>query len=209
MNKLVSILLLSVLPLLASARTIGDFFVSETGNVFALLEQSDRMDMVDYYKSGKKMKVSNVMDGQSSIDTLTTDFMKMKLSDAHEVAMWMYPSGKSDTLLVVIETFQLEVPDSKIRVFDSNWNEKELKSVFKMPKMEDFLDKKLSKEQKNEALSYVEFPLLKLEFTADGGIKATPTLLKTLGIDERKKLEPCLLDSLQYRFEKSKFKLVK
>ena len=65
MNKLVSILLLSVLPLLASARTIGDFFVSETGNVFALLEQSDRMDMVDYYKSGKKMKVSNVMDGQS------------------------------------------------------------------------------------------------------------------------------------------------
>lgn len=148
------------------------------------------MDMVDYYKSGKKMKVSNVMDGQSSIDTLTTDFLKMKLSDAHEVAMRMYPSGKSDTLLVVIETFQLEVPDSKIRVFDSNWNEKELKSVFKMPKMEDFLDKKLSKEQKNEALSYVEFPLLKLEFTADGGIKATPTLLKTLGIDERKNWSP-------------------
>lgn len=209
MNKLVSILLFSVLPLLASARTIGDFFVSETGNVFTLLEQSDRMDMVDYYESGQKVNVSNVMDGKSSIDTLTTDFMKVKIADAHEVAMRLYPEGKSDTLIVVIETFKVEVPDSKIRVFDTNWNELELKSVFKMPQMEDFLVKNLNKNQKKEALSYVEFPLVKLEFAADGGITATSTVLETLGKDEQEKLKPCLLDSLHYRYAGNKFKLVK
>ena len=105
MKHLLSILCLSLalLPLTGMARTISDFFASEPGNIFPLLTRTSRLDMVDYYNSGKTVAIANNLEGESSLLQLDSAYLKVQTSKNRVVEMRMRTAGK-DTVITVIET---------------------------------------------------------------------------------------------------------
>lgn len=204
MNR-VALLLLAVASVAQSAASgIGDFFVSEPDSLFVVIDSATRMDMVDYYNSGKKIDADNRLNGKSRIEELSDSYMKLKLSDSAEIEMRMEVSG-SDTLIVVSKTLLSPAPDSDVMVFDRHWNRLETRSVIDLPGLDDFITGVSGKEKK-ELLSLVEFPLIMVNFDADGNIVASVSLSDYMIKENYDKLKPYLKQRIVYRWNGKKYK---
>ncbi len=203
MNR-VALLLLAVASVAQSAASgIGDFFVSEPDSLFVVIDRATRMDMVDYYNSGKKIDADNRLNGKSRIEELSDSYMKLKLSDSAEIEMRMEVSG-SDTLIVVSKTLLSPAPDSDVMVFDRHWNRLETRSVIDLPGLDDFITGVSGKEKK-ELLSLVEFPLIMVNFDADGNIVASVSLSDYMIKENYDKLKPYLKQRIVYRWNGKKY----
>ncbi|MBR1881739.1 MAG: DUF3256 family protein, partial [Muribaculaceae bacterium] len=67
-------LLLACLLFLAQApqaRTVRDFFASEPGDVFMLIQPNMRLDLMDYYDSGQRVFATNNLGNGTQLDTIT------------------------------------------------------------------------------------------------------------------------------------------
>ena len=212
MKRFLSILCLSLalLPLTLTARTIADFFASEPGNIFPLLTRTNRLDMMDYHKSGQTVAISNNLTGDSKLLELDSTYIKVQTSDAKVVEMLMRTAGK-DTVITVIETVMTPVPDSRLSQWNSHWQRYISDRLFAMPAIDDFFVKKMPQELRADLQDAMIFPLIRLTFTGENHdtIEASHGLEQFLASNEYQRFAAYLKPSLKYRFNGLKIKPVK
>ena len=212
MKRFLSILCLSLalLPLTVTARTIADFFASEPGNIFPLLTRTNRLDMMDYHKSGQTVAISNNLTGDSKLLELDSTYIKVQTSDAKVVEMQMRTAGK-DTVITVIETVMTPVPDSRLTQWNSHWQRYISDRLFAMPAIDDFFVKKMPQELRADLQDAMIFPLIRLTFTGENHdtIEASHGLEKFLASNEYQRFAAYLRPTLKYRFNGLKIKLAK
>ena len=212
MKRLLSILCLSLalLPLTGMARTISDFFASEPGNIFPLLTRTGRLDMVDYYNSGKTVAIANNLEGESSLLQLDSAYLKVQTSKNRIVEMRMRTAGK-DTVITVIETVLTPVPDSRLTQWNVHWQRYTSDKLFKMPGIDDFIVKKMSPEKRADFEAVTIFPLVQLTFKGENHdiIEATHGLEQFLAPVEYKRFAEHFKPSISYQFNGLKIKPVK
>ena len=212
MKRFLSILCLSLafLPLTVTARTIADFFASEPGNIFPLLTRTNRLDMVDYHKSGQTVAISNNLTGDSKLLELDSTYIKVQTSDAKVVEMLMRTAGK-DTVITVIETVMTPVPDSRLSQWNSHWQRYISDRLFAMPVVDDFFVKKMPQELRADLQDAMIFPLIRLNFTGKNHdtIEASHGLEQFLASNEYQRFSAYLKPSLKYRFNGLKIKPAK
>ena len=212
MKRFLSILCLSLalLPLTLTARTIADFFASEPGNIFPLLTRTNRLDMMDYHKSGQTVAISNNLTGDSKLLELDNTYIKVQTSDAKVVEMLMRTAGK-DTVITVIETVMTPVPDSHLSQWNSHWQRYISDRLFAMPAIDDFFVKKMPQELRADLQDAMIFPLIRLTFTGENHdtIEASHGLEKFLATNEYQRFAAYLRPTLKYRFNGLKIKLAK
>jgi hypothetical protein len=212
MKRFLSILCLSLalLPLTLTARTIADFFASEPGNIFPLLTRTNRLDMMDYHKSGQTVAISNNLTGDSKLLELDSTYIKVQTSDAKVVEMQMRTAGK-DTVITVIETVMTPVPDSRLTQWNSHWQRYISDRLFAMPAIDDFFVKKMPQELRADLQDAMIFPLIRLTFTGENHdtIEASHGLEKFLATNEYQRFAAYLRPTLKYRFNGLKIKLAK
>ncbi len=207
MKRVALILAFAALCMGVRSASLSDFFVSEPDSLFAIIDKSDRMDMVDYYHSGKKIEVANRLGGRSQIEDLSERYMKVKLSESATVELGMFVSN-ADTLLVAVSTVKAPAADSHLMVFDKYWIPLDAGKYFQMPGVADFLVG-VSGKKKQELVSAVEFPLVSLSLGVDGSLEARPTLSDYMAEEAYGKLKPYLADRLVYQWDGKKFRLKK
>ena len=212
MKRFLSILCLSLalLPLTLTARTIADFFASEPGNIFPLLTRTNRLDMMDYHKSGQTVAISNNLTGDSKLLELDSTYIKVQTSDAKVVEMQMRTAGK-DTVITVIETVMTPVPDSRLTQWNSHWQRYISDRLFAMPAIDDFFVKKMPQELRADLQDAMIFPLIRLTFTGENHdtIEASHGLEQFLASNEYQRFAAYLRPTLKYRFNGLKIKLAK
>ena len=212
MKRFLSILCLSLalLPLTLTARTIADFFASEPGNIFPLLTRTNRLDMMDYHKSGQTVAISNNLTGDSKLLELDSTYIKVQTSDAKVVEMLMRTAGK-DTVITVIETVMTPVPDSRLSQWNSHWQRYISDRLFAMPVIDDFFVKKMPQELRADLQDAMIFPLIRLTFTGESHdtIEASHGLEQFLASNEYQRFSAYLKPSLKYRFNGLKIKPAK
>ena len=212
MKRFLSILCLSLalLPLTLTARTIADFFASEPGNIFPLLTRTNRLDMMDYHKSGQTVAISNNLTGDSKLLELDSTYIKVQTSDAKVVEMLMRTTGK-DTVITVIETVMTPVPDSRLSQWNSHWQRYISDRLFAMPVIDDFFVKKMPQELRADLQDAMIFPLIRLTFTGENHdtIEASHGLEQFLASNEYQRFSAYLKPSLKYRFNGLKIKPAK
>jgi hypothetical protein len=212
MKRLLSILCLSLalLPLTGMARTISDFFASEPGNIFPLLTRTSRLDMVDYYNSGKTVAIANNLEGESSLLQLDSAYLKVQTSKNRIVEMRMRTAGK-DTVITVIETVMTPVPDSRLTQWNVHWQRFTSDKLFAMPGIDDFIIKKMPHDLRADLQDAMIFPLVQLTFKGEGHdiIEATHGLEQFLAKEEYQRYSSYLKPSISYRFNGLKIKPVK
>ena len=213
MKRLLVIIALSMalLPLDGAARIIADFFASEPGNVFPLLTRTNRLDLVDYYNSGQTVAVPNNLGGTSQLEALDSAYLKLQTSGSKVVEMRMLTTGSRDTVMVVIETVLTPVPDSKLTLWNSQWQMLRTDKHFKMPGIDDFIVKKMPRELRADLQDAMIFPLIQLTFKGDRRlqVEATHGLEQFLAPSEFKRFAPYLKPSITYRMSGTKIKPVK
>lgn len=212
MKRLLSILCLSLalLPLTGMARTISDFFASEPGNIFPLLTRTGRLDMVDYYNSGKTVAIANNLEGESSLLQLDSAYLKVQTSKNRIVEMRMRTTGK-DTVITVIETVMTPVPDSRLTQWNVHWQRFTSDKLFAMPGIDDFIIRKMPHDLRADLQDAMIFPLIQLTFKGEGHdiIEATHGLEQFLAKEEYQRYSSYLKPSISYRFNGLKIKPVK
>lgn len=212
MRHLLSILCLSLalLPLTGMARTISDFFASEPGNIFPLLTRTSRLDMVDYYNSGKTVAIANNLEGESSLLQLDSAYLKVQTSKNRIVEMRMRTAGK-DTVITVIETVMTPVPDSRLTQWNVHWQRFTNDKLFAMPGIDDFIIRKMPHDLRADLQDAMVFPLIQLTFKGEGHdiIEAAHGLEKFLAKEEYQRYSSYLKPSISYRFNGLKIKPVK
>ncbi|MBQ1485149.1 MAG: DUF3256 family protein [Muribaculaceae bacterium] len=212
MKRLLSILCLSLalLPLTGMARTISDFFASEPGNIFPLLTRTGRLDMVDYYNSGKTVAIANNLEGESSLLQLDSAYLKVQTSKNRIVEMRMRTAGK-DTVITVIETVMTPVPDSRLTQWNVHWQRFTSDKLFAMPGIDDFIIRKMPHDLRADLQDAMIFPLVQLTFKGEGHdiIEAAHGLEQFLAKEEYQRYSSYLKPSISYRFNGLKIKPVK
>jgi hypothetical protein len=212
MKHLLSILCLSLalLPLTGMARTISDFFASEPGNIFPLLTRTGRLDMVDYYNSGKTVAIANNLEGESSLLQLDSAYLKVQTSKNRIVEMRMRTAGK-DTVITVIETVMTPVPDSRLTQWNVHWQRFTSDKLFAMPGIDDFIIRKMPHDLRADLQDAMIFPLIQLTFKGEGHdiIEAAHGLEQFLAKEEYQRYSSYLKPSISYRFNGLKIKPVK
>ena len=212
MRRFFSIVVLSValLPLTGFARTVADVFATEPGNIFPLLTRTNRLDMVDYFRSGTIMAIPNNLAGESLLLELDSTYLKVQTSESRIVEMLMRTAGK-DTVITVIETVMTPVPDSRLTQWNVHWQRYTSDKLFSMPTIDDFIVKKMSQELRADLQEAMIFPLVRLAFKGEKHdvIEATHGLDRFLAASEYKRFADYLKPSLSYRFNGLKIKPVK
>ena len=208
MRTAVSILMLAVSVCQMAASVISDFFISEPDSLFTVIDRTTRMDMIDYYRSGKKIDADNRLDGKSRIEELTDSYMKIKLSESAEIEMKIEISGSSDTLIVVSKTLFEPAPDSKVMIFDRSWNPLDSKKYIALPEVGDFITG-VSGKYKNGLLSLVEYPLVRFVFDSNGNLVASTEFSGVMIKENYDKLKPYLKDKIVYCWTGKKYKELK
>ncbi len=182
--------------------SVSDYFLFS--NEFDVIDQTNRMDMLDYYASGKKKQMPSRLGGKVSIDSIAGNhYMKVITSDASETEVRMYTLKSGDKFFSIINRVNLPATDSRLR-FDLA---DEAKIFPTQPTTEDFLNG--NKKQKAEIAEKVDFPLIDYTFLPNGDIEARLTLSKYISREDSAVVMPRVKDKIVYHWNGKSFSQAK
>lgn len=204
---LLTALAIALLHFGAQALTPSQAFVNAPLEIFPTLDRTTRLDMMDYFKGGFATESKNSLGGGSAITSMSDTDINIKLTDASSAQLFLLPAG-NDTLVAVITTVLTPVPDSKLTIYNRQW-QAVTASAFSKPVLRNWLTPQGRKNEKNVSDAV---PFLLITYAID---PATMTLTLSNGTrqflspDIYDSLEPYLLNSLKYSWNGKRFVLQK
>lgn len=124
MMKSIKMLLMSAVLLslsaTGSAQTMEQWWLNMPDTLFSYINKSKRIEAMDYRNMGLKLDVTNLLKGSTLVDTLTNDYIEVKLNEAALLQMSLLPKD-SDTVVCVVSTFYGPEAESQICYYDRTW----------------------------------------------------------------------------------------
>lgn len=145
----------------------ADLFTSAPQNVFPLLDQNTRLDMVDYYKNGMSTPSQNSLDGRSLITEMTPASLTVKMTDSSAMQI-MELKGSKGTVVALISTVATPGLDSNIKFFDSDWKPLSTESYFVKPGWKEWLTDS-GRQNQDEVTMQVPFMLASYRIDPESG----------------------------------------
>ncbi|MGN1246050.1 MAG: DUF3256 family protein [Muribaculaceae bacterium] len=202
--KILKTIIIAVLATAAfaaiQARTIGDFFVSATGDALNAIPQNQRNEMLAYLReAGRVVPTETVYGEEATLLRATDNYVKLRMSCASQIEMLML-THKRDTVIYMVQTVATPALDSRIMALDTKGNPLPLEKFFKEPQMKDFVHlPKGSKVKPDDVLKSVRFPLI--SYTINDSlltITARQNLKDFMSTEDYAEIAPYLTDSITY-----------
>ena len=129
-----------------------------------ILPLTTRLDMLDYWDVDSVYKASNAMEGLSWIETLTADYLKVRISSVSTLEIKILPTKKSKIVMTVYTVGDdVQAQDSEVKFYDENLAELPAAKYFVMPQIKDFFDiPKGSATKMKEIEQMIPFPTIAL-----------------------------------------------
>ena len=133
-RRAISVVMVLLTALQLSATTIKELWIAAPDTLFPYLDQAKRSELVDFWEmkqkgqspetngvGGLKVETKNKLDGVSTLDTLTSNFMQVGLNKSTRVQMKLVEEN-GDTLICMVKTISLPEGDSEVAFYDKGWN---------------------------------------------------------------------------------------
>ena len=153
MRKLLLGLCLAAMPITMMAQQVCKMWVNMPTSVAGALEKSGRQELLDLKQMKKAATIAGPLGERCSIDTLTADFLSVRMNDVYTLQMKMLPTSSGDSLLCLVQTYAGPQPESRIAFYSPDWK------ALSMPQMH--LDVDL---QRPDTMSEGEFNKLQALF---------------------------------------------
>lgn len=212
--KTIISLLIVCFALTGEAKTIRELFADEPDDIFMILPKSIRLDMLDYFDVGRMVSMESNMTSnkkESRLLKVTDNQIDVALTGASQVSMTLLTEN-SDSIIAVVQTYQLPYFDSQISFFDNNWNRLSTKKYFTEPTVKSFIIKGADKAKVNEILSLVKFALISYQIEQTDGVTTLTASLNLEGVmvkEDYDQIKDYLTKTVVFRLEKLKFKPIK
>lgn len=145
----------------------ADLFTSAPQNVFPLLDQNTRLDMVDYYRNGMSNPSQNTLEGRSLITEMTPASLTVKMTDSSAIQL-MELKGSKGSVVALVSTVATPGLDSTIKFFDTDWNPVPAEGIFKKPGWKEWLTDS-GRENQEEVTMQVPFMLASYRIDPETG----------------------------------------
>ena len=200
----------------AEAKTIRELFADEPDDIFILLPKSTRLDMLDYFDVGKMVKVENSLSSGKKVSRLlkvTDSSIDVAVTQSSQVSMTLLTSAKADSVIAVVQTYQVPYFDSQISFYDVDWNKLNTSKYFDAPTVKSFILPGTDKKIVNDILQSVKFFLISYSIEqADNGDVTLTASLNLEGVmvkEDYDRIKDYLSKTIVYRLSNLKFKPTK
>ena len=124
--------------------------------------------------------VKNRFDAPSELLVLTDRYLKLQLSERCLVEMRLL----SDSTICMVQTYNAPAPDSRVRFFDTIWNE--LPRTIERPSVDDFLSEDVDTDVR---LALQALPLIKASLSENDDAITFELQTRELTREQREKVE--------------------
>ena len=184
MRRVIVTLLICVFALGMNAQDMTSVFTAMPDQYIPQLEHAWRKDLVDLYTSGKESRLKNTMNGFSTLQKLTNDYLLLQT------------------------TVNGPVPDSRIEFFTTNWEPLATSDLFTQPTSDWYIKQGMDKKDEayQEAASHLDMDLIQYRLSPDDQtLTAIYTTPQYLSQEAREKIEPYLSEPKVYTWQKYHF----
>lgn len=161
MRKLPILILLSMMSTgNALAQSMADMFMKMPAEVCPLLNEYNRLEIVDNQKNGKEMKTKNQLFGMSEMTVLTDRYALLQTTKNSTKEMKMLNKADGSKVIVVVSTVVSDgVYDSTVEFYDTEWKVLNAADFVSIKNEKEFNHIKMSQDS-DELTVYQSNPLL-------------------------------------------------
>lgn len=121
MRKLLVLSLLTLCTLTVDAKSMVDIWKAIPDSLMPYVDRKHRTEMVEFIRIGLKGDVDNLLGSKSTMDSLTSNFIQVRASEAMMMQIKRLPRQGSDSILCVVRTWFGPVKSSRIQLYTENW----------------------------------------------------------------------------------------
>jgi hypothetical protein len=121
MKRLIFSLLFVFGTFCAVAQRMEKIFIAMPEGILVQLEEAWRKDLVELYKSGKTATLENTMQGNSTLLTLTDNYLLLQSTGRSTVEMKLLPLVNNTYIICMITTAYAPVADSRVVFYTTDW----------------------------------------------------------------------------------------
>ena len=121
MNKIIISILLVFSVITTGAQKMEDVFVKMPEDIIVQLEEAWRKDLVDLYNSGKSAILENTMQGKSTLQKLTGDYLLLQSTEHSTVELKLLPLVNNTFIICMVETVYAPIADSRVSFYTTEW----------------------------------------------------------------------------------------
>ncbi|MBR7018131.1 MAG: DUF3256 family protein [Prevotella sp.] len=108
--------------------TMRDVWQSMPDHLLPFLHQNLRTELLELHDMKVKAEVKNLLSGTSVMDTLTTDYTFLHLSEYSTLSLKLLTRSDSTQLICFVKTVMAPEAESEVRFFDVNWQSLDIPS---------------------------------------------------------------------------------
>lgn len=188
-------------------------FISLPQSVCPVLNEDNRLTMVDYFRAGMDKHTENFLNGESWLTALTDNYAEARLTEVSRLQIRTLPLSKGGQIVAVSYTVANDdvAPDSELFFFDAQMNLIETKKIIKLPVLENFFTiPRGSLTSMKEIRQMIPFITIEYTLSADSTtLTARLTLGENIDRDDLKIIKLFLHDTVSYRWDGSRYRLIK
>ncbi len=114
------------------AKSMKDLLISMPDSLVPYLDKNLRQEMPELQEMGVKAEVKNLLGENSVMDTLTADFLQIRMSKVSTLQMKKLPMD-ADSVLCVVKTFAAPEKESEVRFYSQDWKAIDGSKLFDCP----------------------------------------------------------------------------
>ncbi len=103
------------------AKSMRALWQSMPDSIVPYLNANLRQEMIDFADMHVKAQVKNLLDGNTSLDTLTSNYADVSLSSCSRMQLRLLPSAQGDSLICMALTVSAPESESVVRFFTQAW----------------------------------------------------------------------------------------
>lgn len=210
MKQLIFSILICAFTMGVQAQEMDALFVSMPDSNIPQLENAWRKDLIDLYKSGKEARLKNTMNGFSTLQKLTADYLLLQVTERSTIEMKLLPLVNNTYVICRVKTVNGPVADSQVDFFTTQWEPLDAADLFTPISADWFLKEGVDRSSNSfiDATSRLDIELIEYRLSPDDlTLTATYTTPLYLSREDRKKVMPFIKESPKvYTWEKYRFK---
>lgn len=107
--------------LVLQAQDMATLFANMPDPMLPQLEHAWRKDLIDLYRAGKEARLKNTMNGYSTLQKLTADYLLLQVTGRSTTEIKRLPLVNGTYVICLVETVSAPVADSRVRFFTTDW----------------------------------------------------------------------------------------
>lgn len=121
MRKIIFLVIGLTMAMGVAARSMREIWTSLPDSLLPYVDRNHRLEMVEFIDMNLNGDVANLFGGKSEMDTITTDYIGLTLSQSSSMQIKRLPVAGGDSLLCVVKTYLGPAAESEVVFYHQDW----------------------------------------------------------------------------------------